>query len=210
MPRPPRPVGVAVLTVLQVISGLGDIAIGAVLLILAVIAGALIGGALVTLLFLLDFVVMGLGIFSFILAYGLWTGKGWAWALSLIGAIIGIVLGAMTIIVSYAEGSGLIASFASIVPIVLYLIILAYLNTGNVRAFFGRRVGYAMMRPPGQAPVGQPCMPPTQPPYPAPSAQQPYYPQPQPAPSGQLACANCGALNQPGANFCDHCGTRLR
>jgi len=216
MTRPPRPVGVTVLTILQILSGLGDITIGAVLLILAVLAGALIGGALVTLLFLLDFVVIALGIFSFIMAYGLWTGKGWAWILTLIGAIIGIILGIifaiMSITVGFVEGSGLYESLASIVcTIVFYLIILVYLNSGNVRAFFGRTGGYAVMRPPIPPPVGQPYVPPTQSPYPQPSVQQPYYPQasPQPTPWGPIACANCGAPNQPGANFCDRCGTRL-
>jgi uncharacterized membrane protein len=54
---------------------------------------------------------------------------------------------------------------------------------------------------------------PTQSPYPQPSLQQPYYPQPedkpQPATSGAIACPNCGAPIKSGANFCDRCGTRL-
>lgn len=211
MTRPGRPAGVTVLTILQIISGLGDIAIGLVLFILAVLAGVLIGGPLVTLLFLLDFVIIGLGIFSFALAYGLWKGKRWAWTLSVIGSIIGIILGVSTLVVSFVEGSGLAGSLANIVPIALYVIILAYLNSGNVRAFFGRTGGFALMRPSVQAPVGQPYVPPTQSPYPQPSVQQPYYQQssPQPTPWGPIACANCGAPNQPGANFCDRCGTRL-
>ncbi|MGA2972920.1 MAG: zinc-ribbon domain-containing protein [Candidatus Bathyarchaeia archaeon] len=217
MTRPGRPVGVTILTILQIFSGIGDLFFGALLLILAVLAGVLVGGALATALFLLDFVVIGLGIFSFALAYGLWTGKRWAWTLSVIGAIIGIVLGALIVALSLVAGSGILESLAILVPIALYVLILAYLSTRNVRAFFGRLGGVALVRPAVPAPVGQPYMPPTpptQPPYPQPSAQQPYYPQPetfpQPATWGPIACANCGAPNQPGTNFCDRCGTRLR
>lgn len=214
MTRPGRPVGVTILTILQIFSGIGDLIIGALLLILAVLAGVLVGGALATALFLLDFVVIGLGIFSFILAYGLWTGKRWAWILSVIGAIFGIVLGVLIVALSLVSGNGILESLASFVPIVLYVLILVYLSTRNVRAFFGRLGGVALMRPPAPMPVGQPYVPPTQSPYPQPSVQQPYYPQPeafpQPATWGQIACANCGAPNQAGASFCDRCGTRLR
>ena len=221
MSRPGRPIGVTILTILQIFSGIGDLIIGALLLILALIAGVLVGGPLATALYLLDFVVIGLGIFSFALAYGLWTGKRWAWTLSVIGAIIGILLGVLTVAGSLVGGSGILASLSSLVPIALYALILAYLSTRNVRAFFGRLGGVAFVRPPVPASVGQPYMPPMPPaqsPYAQPSVQQPYYPQPeafpQPAPQpatwGQIACANCGAPNQPGANFCDRCGTRLR
>jgi uncharacterized membrane protein len=71
--------------------------------------------------------------------------------------------------------------------------------------------------PPGAWPqtqiMGPPPAPPTQSSYPQPNVQQPYYSQPQayppPATGGPNACANCGAPNGPGANFCDRCGTRL-
>jgi hypothetical protein len=209
MPRPQRPIGVTVLAILQILNGLGDIAIGAILLVLAVLAGFVVGGPTVTLLYLFDFVFIALGIFSFILAYGLWTGKGWAWMLSIIGAVIGIILGIVTMIVSYSEGYGYL-SFMSIIPIILYLLTIVYLFTANVRAFFGRISGYAVMPP-----TAQPYVAPTSAPYPPPTAKPPpaYYPPPQPMPAPAPAtvnCSNCGAPNQLGANFCDRCGTRLR
>jgi hypothetical protein len=141
--HPGRPVGVNIVTLLEIIIGIGDVIIGAVLLVLALIAGVLVGGALATALFLIDFVVIGLGIFSLVLAYGLWTGKRWAWILSVIGAIIGIVLGVLVIAVSLVEGSGILESLSSsprqpLVPIIVYGLILAFLSTRNVRTFFGR------------------------------------------------------------------------
>jgi hypothetical protein len=34
------------------------------------------------------------GLVAFLLAYGFWTGRGWAWILGIIFSIVGIVLGA--------------------------------------------------------------------------------------------------------------------
>lgn len=141
-PRPARPVGVGVLTILQIFSGIYLVAVGAVLVILAVIGGVPIGNPVAILLFLLNFVAIALGIFSFIMAYGLWTGKGWAWTLSLIGAIIGIILGVPSLVAYFVERAGLVGILANIVPIALYVLILAYLNSGNVRALFVRTGGY--------------------------------------------------------------------
>ena len=112
MTRPGRPVGVLIITILQIIIGIGDIITGTVLLILALIVGGL-GGMLATALLLIDLVAIGLGIFSLTLAYGVWTGKRWAWPLSVIGAIIGIILGVLIIAVNLAEGSGILESLSS-------------------------------------------------------------------------------------------------
>jgi len=202
MTRPGRPAGVTIVTILEIIIGIGDVIIGSVLLILALIAGVLVGGALASALFFIDFVVIGLGIFSLVLAYGLWTGKRWAWTLSVIGAIIGIILGVLVIAVNLAAGSGILESLSSsprepLVPIILYGLILVFLCTRNVRAFFGQRY----------APITQSL-------YPGPTVQQPYYPQSeaysQPATRRPTACTNCGRPILPGANFCDRCGTRIR
>jgi len=64
-------------------------------------------------LLLIDLVAIGLGIFSLTLAYGVWTGKRWAWPLSVIGAIIGIILGVLVIAVNLAGGSGILESLSS-------------------------------------------------------------------------------------------------
>jgi len=72
------------------------------------------------------FIVVGL--VAFVLAYGFWTGKGWAWILGIIFAIIGIVLGAVS----------LVGSPASIVGIVLNIVIIYYLTRPHVKEWFGR------------------------------------------------------------------------
>jgi hypothetical protein len=203
--RPRRPVGVIILTILQIFSGIGDILLGILLLVAYAVINALLGPVLLAVAFLsLSIVAFSLGIFSFVLAYGLWSGKGWAWGLSIIGAIIGLALGALGL----AFGGLTIEGLTNLIPITLSVLVLAYLNTSNVRAFFGRAGGVTVVRPVMPTAGGPPFMPLTQSPYPQPAAQQPYYPQPSPWPVS--SCPNCGTPVQSGVNFCDGCGTRLR
>lgn len=212
MIRPTRPTGVTILTVLQILSGIGDILIGTILLFATLVLGVLGGGVLAPAFLLLGLLAFAMGIFSFVLAYGLWTGKGWAWILSIIGAIIGLVLGVLGLFV----GGLTLESLADLVPIILSVLILAYLNTNTVRAFFGRPVRMPLFRPVARPMVPAPYPPMAQPPYPQPPIQQPYYPQPppgsvaQPTPWNAGICPNCATPFQLGANFCDRCGTRLR
>jgi hypothetical protein len=208
--RPTRPTGVAILTVLQIISGIGDVLVGIILLFGGLVFGILGGGILGSALLLLGTLAFALGVFSFILAFGLWTGKGWAWSLSLIGAMIGLVLGVLGIVV----GGLTVVSLAYLVPIILSVLILVYLNTNAVRVFFGRPVRMPMFRPVAPSTVAAPYPPMAQPPYSQPAFQQQYYPQPQQGTTAQpapwMVCPNCATPYQAGANFCDRCGTRLR
>lgn len=213
MPRPGRPIGVTILTILQVISGIGDIGLGILLIFAYVVSTALVGGGfLATALLLLGFVAFGLGILSFALAYGLWAGKGWAWGLSIVGAIIGLILGVLSLVSSLVSGGLILEEIVGFVPIILYLLMIVYLNTRNVRAFFGRAGGIGRQRAPW--PGGPPYMPQAQPPYFQPSPQQPYYQQqggyPQSTPSATITCSYCGTPNNSSTNFCDRCGNRLR
>lgn len=221
--RPPRPTGVAILTILQIIVGVVDILTGALLLAVYALAATVFGvelsgafGVFMLPLALLSFVF---GVFSFILAYGLWTGRGWAWISSIIIAVIGLAVGIMGL----AFGS-----FANLIPIVFYALILVYLSTNPVRAFFGRGLRLPSPRVAPTAPTtpvyqtyppyAQPQVPQMgyqQAPIPQTQVQAPYYPQPyQPAfqqpgwrPSN---CPSCGTPVTPEANYCDRCGARLR
>jgi uncharacterized membrane protein (DUF2068 family) len=67
------------------------------------------------------------GIIAFVLAYGLFTGKGWAWLWSLVLAVIGVILAIFEARV-----------VPIIVPLIINLIIIYYLTRPHVKAFFGR------------------------------------------------------------------------
>src|SRR5689334_3245192 len=75
-----RPLGVTIIAVLAAISGIGFIAIGAVLLIVGI-----------------GFALVAISIAYFVMAYGLWMGRTWAWTATLILSGIGIVLGIASI-----------------------------------------------------------------------------------------------------------------
>jgi hypothetical protein len=209
--RPGRPVGIVVLTILQVLTGIAEIAGGLLLILAYFVVTAILGGGLLAIgVLALGIVAFVIGVFSFILAYGLWAGKGWAWVLSIAGAVIGLVFGVLSIVAAFLYGGFTLDILGYLVPVVLYVIILVYLSTRNVRAFFGRGGGIAYARAAVPPPMAQPYM--QQPSYVQPPAQQPYYQQtvPQPSSWGTIACPYCGAPNSAGAGFCDRCGNRLR
>src|SRR6185295_6194731 len=133
-----RPTGVTIIAILNIISGiimlaggLGLAAISSVLPTMTTIdpnAGGqmalagLVGGAGIA----VGGILIILGIISFIVAWGLLKGKGWAWSLTLILSVISIIIG----IVSMAAGN-----FGSIINIIIAGIIIYYLYRPHVKAF---------------------------------------------------------------------------
>jgi hypothetical protein len=75
----------------------------------------------------LGWTLMGIGIFSFIIAYGLFKGKSSAWKLTVIVSILSIAVNAVSIAIGNTIG---------IANIVINGIILYYLYRPNVRAYF--------------------------------------------------------------------------
>jgi hypothetical protein len=208
--RPPRPAGVTILTVLQILVGFIDIVTGIILFAVYAFALAFFGSGLVAavgfLLIPLALASFGFGFISFLLAYGLWNGKPWAWTATMMISIIGLIIGIV----------GLLLNIAYVLSVIFYGLILAYLGTANVRAFFGRLVGPPRMMP--GAPGYPPMVPPSYAPAPYPPgafpqpAQQPYYPPQQQVPQQGAfgSCPACGAPLAYYASFCDRCGTRIR
>lgn len=99
-----RPLGVTVIAILTVIAGIAFAAIGAILLAVVAIA-------------------------YFVVAYGLWKGKRWAWTITLILSAIGIISG----IASVAVGNA-----GAVFHIIINVAIIYYLFRPNVKAFFGK------------------------------------------------------------------------
>ena len=61
----------------------------------------------------------------------------YGWALGIIGALWSIVTQAITVLLS-GDIVGTLISFSTIVSLAIPIIILYYLNTPNVKAYFGR------------------------------------------------------------------------
>ncbi len=133
-----RPTGVTILAILEIIGGIFSLLAAAALFALGALvgeAGMEMGEALPgigflagTLAALLGGVFIITGLVAFLLAYGFWTGKGWAWILGIIFSIIGIVLGVVS----------LIGNPASIVGILINILIIYYLTRPHVKEWFGR------------------------------------------------------------------------
>jgi uncharacterized membrane protein (DUF2068 family) len=63
------------------------------------------------------------------MAYGLWRGKRWAWTITMILSLIGIAVGAVSIV------SG---NVAAIFTLIINGIVLYYLYRPQVKVFFGK------------------------------------------------------------------------
>ena len=139
----PRPTGVTIIAILNIISGIimliggvGLAAVGSILPTLTTVdpnaggqmavAGLLgVGGAAV------GGILIILGIISFIVAWGLLKGKSWAWTVTVVLSVISIVIG----IISIVGGN-----FGSIINIIIAGIIIYYLYRPHVKAYFGKSV----------------------------------------------------------------------
>jgi hypothetical protein len=113
-----RPIGVTIIALLAILGGLAFIVSALGTLILIPLIGILIGSGLFI-----------LGLAYFLMAYGLWNGKSWAWTLTLILSGIGIILGI---------GSMVIGNIGAIFHIIISAIIIYYLYRPNVKAFFDK------------------------------------------------------------------------
>jgi hypothetical protein len=136
MEKRERPLGITILAILEAIRGI--IYLASMLLIRAFFKmmttfipetmPRMVGffrGFLGMIVLVITIFLLILGLISFLLAYGLWTGKGWAWTLTFIFSIIGMLLG----LVSLPFG---------IIIILIDVLILYYLTRPHVKAFFGK------------------------------------------------------------------------
>ena len=88
------------------------------------ITGAIVGVVMVT-----AGIAIALGIASFVISWGLLKGKGWAWIITVILAIISLVFS----IIGLASGS-----IPNIISIIINGVILYYMYRPEVKSYFGR------------------------------------------------------------------------
>ena len=108
-----RPLGVTIIAILTAIGGIVFLASGAVLLIVGI-----------------GIILLALGIAYFVMAYGLWIGKRWAWTITLILSVIGIIVAIASIVAGNA---------GAIISIIIHGVVIYYLYRPNVKAFFGKQ-----------------------------------------------------------------------
>jgi hypothetical protein len=74
-------------------------------------------------------VLIVIALLDLVLAYGLWSGRGWAWILSLILAALGILFSLISLVFRGGVGGA--------ITLIIDAIIIYYLTRPNVKAFFG-------------------------------------------------------------------------
>jgi lysylphosphatidylglycerol synthetase-like protein (DUF2156 family) len=126
--------GVAILTVLNVISGLIILALGSLLVAAnwqlgegGTISGP--SGAPAIILLGWAIIIVIIGFFYLAVASGLWNGSGWAWTICFVFSIIGIFIGLFFSFLQLQNG---------IIIMLIEIIALVYVMTGSVRAHFGK------------------------------------------------------------------------
>ena len=128
-----RPTGITIVSILMIIGGLILLFTG----ITPLFIGSLISidsdsstselGLIIT---IGGLVLVGLGIASIIVSWGLLKGKRWARTITLIISIIAIIFA----IVSLVSNGDLV----HIIPVIIYGIIIYYMFTDKVKLFFGK------------------------------------------------------------------------
>lgn len=81
-------------------------------------------------LFVVAIVLFGLAMIEFLLAYGSWNGVSWAWVVSLIFGVLGIVFLVFSLFLRPGIGE--------IVSLIVNLLVVYYLMHPRVQAYFGR------------------------------------------------------------------------
>jgi hypothetical protein len=129
-----RPVGITIIAVLMIIGGIILLFTGITPLFLGPLISIDISDYQINQLGLLitigGLVLVGLGIASFIVSWGLLKGKGWARTITLIISIVAIIFAIITLISS--------EDLIHIIPVIIYGIVIYYMFTKKVKLFFGK------------------------------------------------------------------------
>ena len=143
--NPNRPIGVTIIAILIIIGGIALLIGG---LLFMTFAGILSSSettshspiniaALISLPLSLGMVIIG--IIYLIVSYGLLKGERWAWLITIIVTIIGLIIQVVSAIITGLISSSLETALVThIVGIIVSGIIIFYLYTPNVRAYFRR------------------------------------------------------------------------
>jgi hypothetical protein len=119
-----KPTGVLLLAILQLIGALLNLAVGVLLLMVAMEAGFL--AILFAFPALIIFIV---GLIGLILFYGLYTLKGWAWLWALIFNLLAVLGGLLRI-------GELMTDYLGLAGFIVNLIVFIYLLLPSTRAYF--------------------------------------------------------------------------
>lgn len=109
-----RPLGITIIAILVIIGGIGSFSSGFVVMPIVPLLGIIL-------------VIIGLAYFG--VGFGLWRGLNWAWSITLIVSVMGIIVGL---------GSLATGNIGLLFQVIINAIIIYYLYRPNVKAYFGK------------------------------------------------------------------------
>jgi hypothetical protein len=124
MARMRRPIGILIVGALLFLSGLIQIISGGALFLGS--TGAVSGFAVIAVV---------IGLITLALGYGALQGWGWIWTLTMVIMVISVIIGAVNLL---GGAIGTTSGLGGVGGILIPLIILLYMNTRGVRAWFGK------------------------------------------------------------------------
>lgn len=149
-----RPTGVTIISILVILGGIAQVIGGLALITLGSIislsstemvnngsssADMMKIDSLGVIPLVIGIVLLIIGIIYFVVSYGLLKGKGWAWTITIIVTIIGLITQVTSAIIYAAlTNSIFIALVSHIIGIIINAIIIYYLQRPHVKAFFGK------------------------------------------------------------------------
>jgi hypothetical protein len=136
-----RPTGVTILAVLALIGGVFGVLGGLALIAGGALVGGAVGGAegvaFGGFAFILGVITLAGALLYLGFFYGAWTAKAFGWALGIIGSLWGIATQVITALLS-GNFMGSLFNVSTIISIAISAVIIYYLTTPAVKAYFGR------------------------------------------------------------------------
>lgn len=202
--KPPRPIGVTIIALLAIATAVLGLTFGALLItgsgLVASIGFLGAGGLLAGIVLIFAAIVMFFAFLWLLVGWGLLNGKGWARTVGLIFSFLGVL---------FAIGGAATGWLPAIVGLLIWGLMIYYLFTGPVKAFFGK--GPAM-NPSYANPssTNRPSFSPTS--FAGPSiagSSTASWGTSHTSTNTARFCNNCGATIGPGLTKCSSCGAPL-
>ena len=204
MQKPARPIGVTIIALLAILTGIGGLIGGIAIAAFASLFAGIgfgVGGMLAGIGYIIGGVVAFIGVMWLLTGWGLISGKGWARTLALIFSILSLI-GTL-----FVAASG---SIGGIVGVVIMGLMLYYLFTPPVKSFFSGTPGLSSTGATGSfntGSVGRPSLPTS---FANPMGSSSSFGSNSSSGSSNLSgtrfCTNCGATLSPGNSRCSSCG----
>ncbi len=146
-----RPVGVTILAILAIIAGILSL-IGGILLVtggaaigVGAVATSAVSGGMVAFAVVEGIASLILGVLMLAFGIGALRADAWAWMLGMIVSILNIISGIASIVLETSRYGFAYAIEQNIIGLIIAIIILAYLNSARVRAYFGRQTSAGVL-----------------------------------------------------------------